>query len=155
MHNNWVDYSKNHDINKEAEIMIPLLDDSSPVMRTQAQILDAIYNAAVTVLESTPELDSEQKTRALYLQYNLCTCDECQKDCATHINKKGQIRISQQFFHDTLQSTPPAGIMEIMYTIFHQMLHGIFPEDDEETITQKTQQSWNSGMNELAKEKLN
>ncbi|MEJ2244301.1 MAG: hypothetical protein P8X87_07250 [Candidatus Bathyarchaeota archaeon] len=154
MHSNWLDYSKNHDINKESEILIPLLNDSSSVMRTQTQILDAIYNAAVTILESSLELDSEQKTRALYLQYNLCKCHECQKDCASHINKKGQIRISQQFFQNTLQSSPPAGIMEVMYTIFHQILHGVFPELDEETIVQKTQHAWNSGMNELIKEKL-
>lgn len=155
LHNNWIEYSNKHDINKESETLIPLLDDSSPVMRTQDQILDAIYNAAVTVLESSPEIDGEQKTRALYLQYNLCTCDECQKDCATHINKKGQIRISQQFFQNTLQSSPPAGIMEVIYTILHQLLHGIFPEFDEEQISDKTQQVWNSGMAELAKEKIN
>ena len=155
LHSNWLDYSKDHDINKESETLIPLLNDSSAVMRTQTQILDAIYNATVTVLESTPDLDTEEKTRALYLQYNLCTCDECQKDCATHINKKGQIRISQQFFQNTLQSPPPAGILEVMFTIFHQLLHGIFPECDEEEIADKTQQVWNDGMSELAKEKIN
>ncbi|MFZ7137974.1 MAG: hypothetical protein ACOWW1_06100 [archaeon] len=154
MHANWLDYRKNHDINKESENLIPLLNDSSSVMRTQPQILDALYNAALTVLESTPDLDSEQKTRALYLQYNLCECDACQKDCATHINKKGQIRISQQFFEDTLQSPPPEGILEVMFTIFHQILHGIFPELDEGTITKKTHQAWNSGMNELVNEKI-
>ena len=155
LHKNWLDYSSKQDINTEAEQLIPLLNDSTGVIRSEAQTLDAIYNATVTVLESTPKLDTEQKTRALYLQYNLCTCDACQKDCGAHINKKGQIRISQQFFHNTLQSPPPAGIMEIMYSILHLMMHGIFPELDEETITQKTQQSWNSGMIELSKEKLN
>ena len=155
LHSNWVNYSKNHDINKESETLIPLLNDSSPIMRTQTQILDAIYNAAVTILESTTELNDQQKTRALYLQYNLCECDACQKNCASHINKKGQIRISQQFFQNTLQCPPPAGIMEVMYTILHQILHGVFPELDEEEIAQKTQESWNNGMIELAKEKVN
>ncbi|HER54553.1 MAG TPA: hypothetical protein ENO13_01490 [Candidatus Bathyarchaeota archaeon] len=154
LHRNWLDYSKNHDINKESETLIPLLNDSSAVMRTQTQILDAIYNATITVLESTPDLDTEEKTRALYLQYNLCECDACQKDYATHINKKGQIRISQKFFQNTLQSPPPAGIMEVMFTVFHQILHGVFPELDEEAITKKTHQVWNSGMNELIKEKI-
>jgi len=154
LHSNWLDYSKKHDINEESETLIPLLNDSSTLMRTQTQILDAIYNAAVTILESSPELDPEQKTRALYLQYNLCECDACQKDCATHINKKGQIRLSQKFFQDTLQFPPPDGIMEVMYTMFHQILHGIFPELDEDTIIKKNQQAWNSGMNELMKEKL-
>jgi hypothetical protein len=41
-----------------------------------------------------------------------------------------------------------------MFTILHQMLHGIFPELDEETIVEKTEQAWKSGMSELAKEKL-
>jgi len=154
LHSNWLDYSNKHDITKESETLIPLLNDSSAMMRTQTQILDALYNAAVTILESSPELDQEQKTRALYLQYNLCECDACQKDCATHINKKGQIRISQQFFQDTLQFPPPAGIMEVMYTIFHQILHGIFPELDEDIIVKKNQQVWNSGMTELMKEKF-
>lgn len=35
------------------------------------------------------------------------------------------------------------------------MLHGIFPELDEETITEKTEQAWKTGIAELAKEKLN
>jgi hypothetical protein len=34
------------------------------------------------------------------------------------------------------------------------MLHGIFPELDEETIVEKTEQTWKSGIAELAKEKL-
>jgi len=106
------------------------------------------------VLESTPQLDSVQKTRALYLSYNLCLCDDCQKECGAHINKKGQIRISQKFFQKSLQSPPPAGLLELMFTILHQMLHGIFPELDEETIVEKTEQTWKSGMAELAKEKL-
>jgi hypothetical protein len=31
-------------------------------------------------------------------------------------------------------------------------LHGIFPELDEETIVEKTEQLWKSGMNELKQE---
>jgi hypothetical protein len=34
------------------------------------------------------------------------------------------------------------------------MLHGIFPELDEETITEKNEQVWKTGIAELAKEKL-
>jgi len=33
------------------------------------------------------------------------------------------------------------------------MLHGIFPELDEETITEKTEHIWKSGIDKLAKEK--
>jgi hypothetical protein len=40
-----------------------------------------------------------------------------------------------------------------MYTILHQLLHGIFPELDEETIKEKTEQAWKSGIAELTKEK--
>jgi hypothetical protein len=99
-------------------------------------------------------LDGEQKTRALFLSYNLCSCDACQKECGTHINKKGQIRVSQKFFQSNLQSTPPSGLLEVMFTLLHQMLHGIFPELDEEPIVEKTEQIWKSGIAELAKEKL-
>ncbi|PVX25403.1 MAG: hypothetical protein CW691_04645 [Candidatus Bathyarchaeum sp.] len=117
--------------------------------------MDALYNATLLLLESTPQLDIEQKTRALYLSYNICSCDACQKECGAHINKKGQIRISQKFFHDKLQSAPPAGLLELMYTILHQMLHGVFPELDEEAIIEKTEQAWKSGLTQLAQEKLN
>jgi len=154
LHKNWLDYSTKHDISRDIEPLYPLLNDSAPITRTQEQIFDALYNATLVVLESTPQLDSEQKTRALYLSYNLCLCDACQKECGAHINKKGQIRISQKFFQNNLQSPPPAGLLELMFTILHQMLHGIFPELDEETIVEKTEQAWKSGMSELAKEKL-
>jgi hypothetical protein len=154
LHKNWLDYSSKHDISKDIEPLYPLLNDPSPITRTPEQIFDALYNATLVVLESMPQLDSEQKTRALYFSYNLCSCDACQKECGAHINKKGQIRISQKLFQNNLQSPPPSGLLELMYTILHQMLHGIFPELDEETIVEKTEQTWESGMAELAKEKL-
>ena len=155
LHKNWLDYNSKHDINKDIEPLYPLLNDPSSITRTPAQILDALYNATLIVLESTPQLDTEQKTRALYFSYNLCSCDACKKEYGAHINKKGQIRISQKFFQNKLQSPPPAGLLELMYTILHQMLHGIFPELEEEAITEKTEQVWKSGMAELVKEKLN
>jgi hypothetical protein len=154
LHKNWLDYSSKHDLSKDIEPLYPLLNDSSPITRTQEQIFDALYNATLVVLESTPQLNNEQKTRALYFSYNLCQCDECQKECGAHINKKGQIRISQKFFQNSLQSPLPSGLLELMYTILHLMLHGIFLELDEETIAEKTEQAWKSGMVELAKEKL-
>jgi hypothetical protein len=155
LHKNWLDYSSKHDISKDIEPIYPLLNDPSSVTRTPTQVLDALYNATLVVLESTPQLDNEQKTRALYLSYNLCSCDACQKKCGAHINKKGQIRISQKVFQNKIQSPPPAGHLELMYTMLHQMLHGIFPELNEETVTEKTEQAWKTGIAELAKEKLN
>ena len=101
LHINWLDYSSKHDINKDIEPLYPLLNDPLSIRRTEAQILDALYNATLVVLESTPQLDSEQKTRALYLSYNLCSCDACQKEYGAHINKKGQIRISQKLFQNS------------------------------------------------------
>jgi len=155
LHKNWLDYNSRHDVNKDIEPLYPLLNDPSPITRTETQILDALYNAALVVLESTPQLDTEQKTRALYFSYNLCSCVACQKECGAHINKKGQIRISQKSFQNKLKLPPPSGHLELMYTILHQMLHGIFPELEEEAITEKTEQVWKSGMAELVKEKLN
>ena len=155
LHKQWLDYNKKHNVNEDIETLYHLLDGNSHIARTEAQILDALYNATLVVLDSTPQLDSEQKTRALYFAYNLCSCDACQKECGAHINKKGQIRISQKFFQNKLQSPPPAGLLELMYTILHQMLHGIFLEVDEQTIIEKTEQAWKSGMAKLAKEKLN
>ena len=40
-----------------------------------------------------------------------------------------------------------------MYTIAHQILHGIFPELDEEAISEKAERVWRSGMNELLNDK--
>jgi hypothetical protein len=152
LHKNWRDYNSKHDADKDIEPLYSLLNDPSPITRTPEQIFDALYNATLVVLESTPQLDPEQKTRALYLSYNLCSCDACQKECGAHINKKGQIRVSQKLFQNKLQSPPPAGLLELMYTILHQILHGIFPELEEETITEKTEQIWKTGIAKLAKE---
>jgi hypothetical protein len=154
LHKNWLDYTSKHDISQEVEPLLPLLNDSSPFARTETQVLAALYNATLLVLESTTHLDTTQKTRAVYFEYNLCSCDACQSECGAHINKKGQIRISQKFFQNTLQSTPPNGLLELMYTVLHQMLHGIFPELDEKAVTEQTEQTWKSGMLELAKDKL-
>jgi hypothetical protein len=155
LHNNWLDYTRNHDVNKDVEPLYPLLSDpTTTVNRTSAQILDALYNAALVILESTPMLDFTEKTRAEYFSYNLCSCDECQKTCGAHINKKGQIRVSQKFFQDNLQASPPSGLLELIYSILHQMLHGIFPDLDEEVIVEKTGAVWTTGINALVKEKL-
>jgi hypothetical protein len=155
LHRNWLNYKKKHNVNEDIEALSQLLD-SSHVARNEEEVLDALYDSTLAVLDSATQLDSEQKTRALYFSYNLCSCKECQKDCGAHINRKGQIRISQNFFNNTLnQETPPIGLLELMYTILHQLLHGIFPEHNEETINEKTEQAWKSGITELAKQKLN
>jgi hypothetical protein len=124
-------------------------------MLTEAQVLDAIYNATLVILESTPQIEIEKKTRAVYFQYNLCSCEACKKECAAHVNKKGQIRISQKYLQNSLKCTPPDGFLEVMYTILHQMLHGIFPQLMEDAITRKTEQTWNVGIMKLSKEKIN
>jgi len=51
------------------------------------------------------------------------------------------------------EAPPPMGLLEIMYTIVHQLLHGIFPELDETAINKKTEEVWKSGITELADEK--
>lgn len=131
--------------------------DSSQIARNEEEIFDALYDSTLAVLDSTPYLDSEQKTRALYFSHNLCTCEECKKECGAHINKKGQIRISKKFFQGTLnqKTSLPIGLLEVMYTILHQLLHGIFTELDEEAINEKAEEAWKSGMTEVAKEKQN
>jgi len=156
LHKNWLNYTKKHNVNEDIEALYQLLN-SSHVARNEKEILDALYDSTLAVLDSTPQLDTEQKTRALYFSHNLCSCEACQKECGAHINKKGQIRISKKFVHSTLnQKTPsPIGLLELMYTILHQVLHGIFPELNEETIIEKTEQAWKSGITELAKEKQN
>ena len=153
LHNNWLNYSKKHNINKDLNIVYRLLE-SSQIARNDEEILDILYDSALAVLESTAQLDIEEKTRALYhFSYNLCMCEECQKDCGAHINRKGQIRISKKYFDGSLnqETSPPLGLLELMYTIIHQLLHGIFPELDEEAIKKRTEQTWESGITELAK----
>jgi hypothetical protein len=156
LHRNWINYSKKHNVNEDIEALSQLLNVSH-VTRNEKEVLDALYDSTLAVLDSAIQLDSEQKTRALYFSYDLCSCKACQKECGAHINRKGQIRISKNFFYNTLnqETPPPIGLLELMYTILHQLLHGIFPEHNEETINEKTEQAWKSGITELAKQKLN
>ena len=155
LHKKWEDYSKKHDINEDVEALYKLVEGNSSIARNETEVLATLYDSALVILDSTPQLDNEQKTRASYFSYNLCSCETCQNRCGAHINKKGQIHISQKFFLDTLnQKTSPAiGVLELMYTILHELLHGIFPELDEEAIIEKTEQAWKSGMTELVKQK--
>jgi hypothetical protein len=131
------------------------LSKSSHIARNEEEVLDAIYDSTLAVLDSTPQLDTTQKTRAQYFTYNICSCEACQNGRGAHINKKGQIRISKKYFHDTLtqETSSPTALLELMYTIAHQILHGIFPELDEKTIKEKVEQVWRNGINELLKDK--
>lgn len=155
LHNNWLNYAQKHDTKEDNEALYKLLSKSSHIARNEEEVLDAIYDSTLAVLDSTPQLDAEQKTRAQYFSYNLCSCKACQNMCGAHINKKGQIRISKKFFSDTLtqETASPNALLELMYTIAHQILHGIFPDFDEETINEKTEQTWRSGMKELLNDK--
>lgn len=154
LHKTWLSYVKKYDVIEEVEPLLPLLNDPLAFSRTETQILDALYNAALIVLEASRELEPEQKTRALYFNYNLCICDSCKKECGSHINKKGQIRISKKFFQDKLHSPPPNGLIELIYVLFYQILHGIFPLIKEDVIAKKTEKVWKSGITELGTEKL-
>ena len=154
LHNNWLSYTKKHNIDEDTKAVYRLLD-SSQIARNDEEILDILYDSVLAVLDSTPKLDNELKTRALYhFSCNLCMCEECQKQAGAHINRKGQIRISKKYFDELLkqETSPQMGLLEIMYTILHQLLYGIFPELDEETINEKTEQVWKSGIEELLKE---
>lgn len=129
--------------------------DSSQIARNDEEILNILYDSSVAVLESASQLEIELKTRVLYyFSSNLCTCEECQKDCGAHINRKGQIRLSKKYFDGALnqETSPPMGLLELMYTLVHQLLHGIFPELDEEAINKETEHIWKSGITELVKE---
>ena len=136
--------------------MLYQLLKSSYIARNEEEILAVLCDSVLAILDSTTQLNSEQKTRALYFSYNLCSCEECQKECGAHINKRGQIRISKRIFHKILNQEAPSqiGLHELMYTIFHQILHGIFPEHKEKIIIEKTEQAWKSGITQLTKEKL-
>jgi hypothetical protein len=126
---------------------------SYPIARNEEEVLDALYDSTLIILESTTKLTSKQKTDALYLSYNLCTCHACQKECGAHINKKGQIRISKKFFHSVQNQDTPSQVafLELMYIILYQILRAIFPNLEEDTIAEKTTIVWKSGMNSLAK----
>ncbi len=154
LHRNWLNYAKNHEINKDLKMLSRLLSSSS-IVRTEEEVLDALYDSTLIILESTPKLTSEQKTNGLYLSYNLCTCHACQEECGSHINKKGQIRISKKFFRNIQKqgTSSQVAFLELMHILLHQLLHAIFPKLEEDTIIEKTEQVWKSGMNSLAKQK--
>jgi hypothetical protein len=154
LHQNWENHVKLHGIDEDMKALYKLVESNTGIARNETEVLATVYDSALVILDSTPQLDDEQKTRASYFSYNLCSCESCQT-CGAHINKKGQIRVSQKYFLDTLnQTTSPAiGVLELMYTILHELLHGIFPELDETEITQKTEQVWLNGMAELITQK--
>ena len=127
--------------------------NSSYIARTNEEILDTLYDATLIILDSSPKLNREEKTRAQYFSYNLCSCDECQKQRAAHINKKGQIRISKKVFTKILKQTGPSppGLLELMYVILLEMLNGIFIELDRKALTNMAQEIWKSGITDLIK----
>lgn len=154
LHKQWLDFSKRHDVNKDIKILSRILNDPSYIARNEQEILNTLFDATLIILDSTPELNKEQKTRAQYYSYNLCQCDACQKDCGAHINKKGQIRISKKAFQNTLKqsgSSPP-GLLELMFIILYEILSGVFFELDGEAIAERTEKVWKSGMNVLAQD---
>jgi hypothetical protein len=148
---NWIDLIREYDISKNIEVLSKLLANSSYIARTNEEILDTLYDATLAILDSSPDLNKEEKTRAQYFSINLCSCDDCQKESAAHINKKGQIRISKKFFLNTLKQTgsSPPGLLELMYSILFEVLSGIFIELDQNTLLNKTREIWKSGMKEL------
>ena len=154
LHTNWLNLINNYDISKNIEVLSKLLSNPSYIARTNEEILDNLYDATLVILDSSPKLSKEEKTRAQYFSYNLCSCDECQKQTAAHINKKGQIRISKKVFEKILKQTgsSPPGLLELMYIIFFEILSGIFMELDRQTLTNTTHDIWKSGMTELIKE---
>jgi hypothetical protein len=155
LHKEWSNYRKNYDIKDDIEALIILVEGYSGIARNETEVLNTVYDSTMVVLDSSSQLDNEQKVRASYFSYNLCSCKACQTNCGAHINKKGQIRIAQKFFLDVLnQKTSSAiGVLELMYIILHEILHGIFPELNEVLIIEKTTQVWKSGIKELIKEK--
>jgi hypothetical protein len=156
LHKNWLNFKKKYNMHEDIETLSQLFY-SSQVTRTEEEILDLLWDLVLSVLDSEKQLDIEQKTRATYFSYNLCSCQACQEECGAHMNKKGQIRISKKFFHSILNQKThlPIQLLELMYIILHQILHGIFPEYKEETIIEKSEQTWKSGIIELIKQNLN
>jgi hypothetical protein len=154
IHKQWEDYIKKHDVSKDVEALIKLVEDNTGIARNESEVLATVYDSALVVLDSSPLLDEEEKTRASYFSYALCTSETCKKDCAAYMNKKGQVRMSHQFFLDILnqKGSPAFGVLELMYTILHEFMHGIFPELTEDEIVEKTEQTWISGMSELLKQ---
>lgn len=153
LHANWLDLINDYDISKNIEVLSRLLSNSSYIARTNEEILDTLYDATLVILDSSTKLNKEEKTRALYFSYNLCSCNECEKRYAAHINKKGQIRISQKVFVDILKQSgsSPLGLLELMNVILFEMLSGIFVELDRKTLTSITKDVWKNGMAELIK----
>ena len=154
LHRVWEEYSNKHDINKDIEALIKLVENSTGIARNETEVLATVYDSALVVLDSSQKIDEEERTRASYFSYSLYSPDMNEPDFGARINKKGQIQLDHSFFLETLnQKTSPAfGVLELMYTIIHELLHGIFPDFDEEAITKKAEEVWKSGMEELVKQ---
>ena len=155
LHKQWEEYTKEHDINKDIEALITLVEGNTGIARDETEVLATVYDSALVVLDSSPLLDNEEKTRASYFSYSLYTSEAGQNGYGAYINKKGQVRIEHDYFLETLNqkaSSSAFGVLELMYTIVHELMHGVFPELDEEAIKEKTEHVWTSGMTEVLKQ---
>lgn len=154
LHTIWKHYSNKHDINKDIDALIKLVENNTGIARNETEVLATVYDSALVVLDSSQNIDEEEKTRASYFTYSLHPVPTNEPDFGAQINKKGQILLAQNYFLETLnqKSSPAFGVLELMYTIIHELLHGIFPNLDEEEITEKTEEVWKSGMEEFVKQ---
>ena len=153
LHMIWEDYSTKHDINKDIEALIKLVENNTGIARNETEVLATVYDSALVVLDSSKNIDEEEKTRASYFSYSLYSDETNKPDFGANINKKGQILLAHNYFLETLnqKSSPAFGVLELMYTIIHALLHGIFPDLNEKAITEKTEEVWKSGMEEFVK----
>ena len=155
LHKEWGEFREKHDIDADIETLYKLLKYSPNIARNESEILNTIYDSTLLLLDSTPRLDLEQKNRVSYFSYDLCLCEKCQNTCGAHIDKNTQIHISKKFFSEIIKnnSSPLMGILELMFSILHEVIHCIFPELDEESTVKMVKKVWINGMRELRKEK--
>ena len=154
LHKEWEAYREKHGIDAEIEILYKLLKYTPNIARNESEILDTIYDSTLLLLDSTLCLDDEQKNRVTYFSYDLCLCEKCQNLCGAHIGKNTQIHISKKFFSEIInqKSSPLMGVLELMFSILHEVIHVIFPELDEESTVKTVEKVWVDGMRELRRE---
>jgi hypothetical protein len=150
----WLEYKRKNSFQADIGALYKLLETSPPIAYTEKDILSIVYSAVWTIVGSAMTLTEEMGEIEDTLEIALCSCEECQKGkYAAHLNNFRFINVSRKRFVTMLQPNfrISVGLIDLMDSILHEVLHAIFPKLSEQEIIQKTQQVWLKGVENLTK----
>jgi hypothetical protein len=104
--------------------------------------LTLAYNAALCFIP-TDELSHIQQLMLESVTYRWCNCELCTTTCAAHANIEKPaylvICLSQPFWnkHLTVSTTAGFALLDLIFTIIHEIIHLLFINFTEEQVDKK------------------